>query len=196
MSTALGQVAGFWDEWEVFNSMMELPEVRNRRWAATLIVAGLAAGLTMFVVVMCIVVFFTRNGKPFVENMPDVMGVHSFVLIAGILSVVGLSLSFVLPGMVSRSSVKALAATGPEMPTPKSLSQIWMVSTIAGAALVEGPGALCAIFFLLSADPIVLGFAGVCIVAMLSKLPTANKQRQWYDEHLEWYQQSQQNKIA
>ncbi|MFI5458033.1 MAG: hypothetical protein ACHRXM_21545 [Isosphaerales bacterium] len=113
-----------------------------------------------------------------------------------------LPLSFVVPNLVTRQSLRAIAgglspfpspsnpavpATGPQMPQTETgkLAALYSSNLIIGAALNEGLTFFAAMAYLIEKNPIALGLSLLLIAVLIARFPTAGRVERWIEQQRE-----------
>jgi len=128
----------------------------------------------------------------------DAFMTYTAVIFAAVL----LPLSFVVPNLVTRQSLRALTggpspspsasnppvpATGPQAPQTETgkLAAMYSSNLIIGAALNEGVTFFAATAYLLEKNPIALGLAVLLIAVLIARFPTAGRVERWIEQQRE-----------
>lgn len=157
---------------------------RRRVVVLQIITAAMTAGLLILAAV-AVFVRLSGNGPP-VAGIP----VISYVALGAI--VFGAAASFLVPPFVERSilrqvasGVSALSGKGPRLPAGDDSSELFGVAQaghIVGCALLEGPGFIAAIAYMLEGTPWAVGLVAVPLSLLALRFPTADRVRSRLDD--------------
>lgn len=140
-----------------------------------IIIGALVAGLLTFILIVSFISFFRAHAAA--PNMPIITYVACF------LACIQFPLSLIVPSQVVASGRKQLA-TKPPADDTFALMNLYQTKTIITGALRQGVGFLAAIAFMIERQPISLGLAVVCMVAVAVLFPTRERVDQWLDDQL------------
>jgi hypothetical protein len=114
---------------------------------------------------------------------------------------ISLTLSFVVPGLVAKQQLIAIAAgkfapglastsapaTNPRVvPSPSSsLDAAYLSQLIVGVALTEGAAFFAGVVYLIEKNPIAPAVAVTMIGAMIARFPTTSRVDRWIEQHQE-----------
>ena len=142
---------------------------------------GLIMGVATATLMLCFVVHWENaNARP------------TFISVGALgVGLLTLCMSFVLPGIVSRSATSAAAeqlnAEGSRLDSNQGLKQLASVfqsKTIVGYALIEGGAFLNLMIFLLDVSLINLGFVIVTVVVMALLVPRGESLYSWVSDQI------------
>lgn len=152
--------------------------MRQHLATARLIVTALIAGVLVFLTIGVFMVEIRRPGGP-----PMPQGNQKVVtLVSMALFLIQVPLSFVLPRVMLRGSLKKLAAERrqPAEDLPRLLG-LRQASLILGMALLEGVAFLCCVGYLTEGHRIALVLAGFVLLLMLFRFPSETGTRLWLE---------------
>ncbi len=98
-----------------------------------------------------------------------------------------LPLSFILPNVIARQSLRTADARGsggssnpsPSVAGAANPAFAFQKSAIVGAALIEGPAFLAALAYLIEQNPIAIGVFLALLVALILQFPTRERVERW-----------------
>jgi hypothetical protein len=155
-----------------------------------IIAVALLLGVLVFLGVVLFLVHVQNAGQGMMKPPPDFPLVS---VLAVVLLVSNVPLSFILPAVTTRAALQRMAA-GTWQPPAQAAARLALdtdalrllfvlqTSLIIGLALLEGVALLGIMAYLLEAEPFVLGVVAVVIVVMLARFPTENRVRAWLDQ--------------
>jgi hypothetical protein len=172
------------------------PVMSGRLRVMQIIAAALLIGVTTFLVIVLYLVHVQNQGHGNAPpgNLPiiSLMGAGFLVVLA--------VLSFVIPAMIVRSNLAAIAAGTWKPPQRRSpafipveapatdagkLFLLYQSTMIVGLAPLEGACFFNCIAYLVEAQPYTLGVLGIGILLMLARFPTEGRVRHWLEDRQE-----------
>jgi hypothetical protein len=157
--------------------------LRPRLLVLRIIAGALLAGVTMFLAIVLYLVLVQNQGQPL--NPPPPVPILSLMAVG--MLVITAPLSFVVPGFLTRSAVRRIAAgtwrPAPGAPPPASDAQglisVFQSVLIVGLALLEGTAFFGCIAYLWEGNALALGVVAVALLLMLWRFPTESGVRAW-----------------
>jgi hypothetical protein len=156
-----------------------------------IIAAALLMGVLVFLFVVLYMVLVQNQGQPLgpPQDLPLVS------LIAAVILVLNAPLVFVMPQILTQSSVKQIAAgtwkppqgvsgAGFDTDTDKLLA-VKQRTMLISLALIEGAAFCALIGFLLEGQYLALGVVGLAVILMLALFPSEGRVRAWLDQQLQ-----------
>jgi hypothetical protein len=156
-----------------------------------ILAAALLMGVMIFLFVVLYMVLVQNQGQPL--GPPQDLPIVS--LIAAVILVLNAPLVFVMPQILTQSSVKQIAAGTWKAPQGVSgasfntdadkLLAVKQRTLLISLALIEGAAFCALIGFLLEGQYLALGVVGLAVVLMLALFPTEGRVRSWLDQQLQ-----------
>jgi hypothetical protein len=152
------------------------PRVRTLQ----IIVGALVAGLLIIIAIMAFIPFapLANNRAPQAAPLTPIITYIELGFVCILISV-----SVIVPSRVVASARKQLAAKAPSGDVA-GLAAIYQIKTIVSGALREGIGNFAAVAFMLERQPIALGLAFACVIAVAALFPTRERVERWIDDQL------------
>jgi hypothetical protein len=173
-----------------------------------IIMGGLIAGVTGFLLVVVFLVHFAGFGAPVgaagalgqaagANPAAIAQSIPILTYLAAGMGAILLPLSFILPGYIAAQNLRS-GATGPpdgssspsKNPTASPAQAVtpagaFQTSAIIGGALNEAPAFLAGIAYLIEQNPIALGVILVLLAAMFVRFPTRGSVERWIEQQEE-----------
>lgn len=152
------------------------PFPRERLVPMQIIAGALPLGVLLFFGVAIFIVYGSDNPQPAAANRLPMISIMAgmFLLITG-------PLSFVMPGMITQTALKQIAAGGEHYDVNR-LFGMKQTSMIVGMALLEGTAFFGLIAFMIERQPAVLAVPALALAGMLMRFPTENSVRNWIEQ--------------
>ncbi len=169
---------------------LETPEMRGRQHLLRVLCLGLIAGLLFITAGVVSTVYFALGGKPLGGNAGRLLGVPIITVIGAVLTLSAVALARLIVPILWSGGIRKVATQPPETPEdgvppetePERLWRVYASGKFAEFALAEAAAVATAVLYHLTADPVMLAFVGGVIAFLIVRLPTASRNRVWYDD--------------
>ena len=164
--------------------------MRARQRVLRWLCIGLVAGLVVVAAGVISTVYFALGGKPLSGNAGRLVGVPIVTVVGATLTLTAVAIArFAVPFLWS-VGIRRVATEPPEPPEegvppetePERLWRVYAGGKFAEFALADAAAVATAVLYHLTADPAMLAFIGGAAAFMLLRLPTAARNRDWYDD--------------
>ncbi len=148
--------------------------------------AALVIGPTFFLALSLFLVQVQNRGQGLAPPSAPVL-----TILAAAMFVISTATAFVVPGLVVRYRLQRIAS-GAEPDAVSQVRALPIKEMIIGRALHEGAAFLGCIAYLMEAQPLALGVAGLAILLMLIRFPTEYRVKTWMRRQLDWLEKARE----
>jgi len=171
---------------------LDSPAMMGRQHLLRMLCLGLIGGVLLITVGVVCTVYFALGGKPLSGNAGRLLGVPIVTVVGAALTLSAVALARVVAPLVWSGGIRKVATEPPETPEdgvpPETESErLWRVyasGKFAEFALAEAAAVATAVLYHLTADPAMIAFVGGVVFFLILRLPTASRNRAWYDDAL------------
>ncbi len=169
---------------------LDAPPMRAKQRALRLLCLALIAGLVLLTVGVMSTVEFALGGRPISGNAGRLAGVPVVTVLGATLTLLAVAIARVVVPWLWAGGLRRVATEAPEAPEegaapetePDRLWDVYARGKFAEFALAEAVAVATAVLYHLTADSAMIAFvAGVALFQLL-RLPTAARNRAWYDD--------------
>ena len=167
---------------------LDAPTAQAKHRVLAFLFATLIIGLAVVLIGVSGTVIFALGGRPLPKNGAMLSGIPILTVIGAILTMSAVMMATVIVPFLTKSGLTTIARrTGGEADESESdaLLALYSKTKFLEAALAEGAGVVTAILFHLSADWLMIAFAGGMLAFLLLRFPTKSALRTWYDRAVE-----------
>jgi hypothetical protein len=152
------------------------PFPRERLMPMQIIAVALPLGVVSFFGVALYIVYGGGNPGPVAANRLPIL-----TMMAGVFLLITGSLSFVVPGIMTRTVLAQIAGSGGQGDVVR-LFGFKQTTMIVGMALLEGAAFFGLIAFIVERQPAVLAVPALALAGILLRFPTENSVRDWIEQ--------------
>ena len=135
-------------------------------------------------------VYFALGGKPLSGNAGRLVGVPIITVVGATLTLSAVTIARFITPIVWTRGINRVATEPPDAPEegatletePERLWRVYAGGKFAEYAIAEAAAVATAVLYHLTADPVMIGFVAGVIAFLLLRLPTAARNREWYDD--------------
>ena len=169
---------------------LDTPEMLGRQHLLRVLCLILIGGVLFITAGVVSTVYFALGGKPLSGNAGRLVGVPIITVVGAALTLTAVALArFLVPILWSRG-IRRVATEPPEPPEdgvppetePERLWRVYSSGKFAEFALAEAAAVATAILYHLTADLAMIAFVGGVVAFLIVRLPTAARNRAWYDD--------------
>ncbi len=183
----MNRIAPYWSDG---GHPLETPEMQARQRVLRLLCLALVAGLAILSAGVMSTVYFALGGRPISGNAGRLVGVPIVTVLGATLTLSAVAIARFATPLLWSSGLKRVATEAPEPPEdgvppetePERLWRVYSSGKFAEFAITEAAAVATAVLYHLTADLFMIAFVAGIAVFQLLRLPTAARNRAWYDD--------------
>ena len=169
---------------------LDTPAMLGRQRLLRALCLILIGGILFITAGVVSTVYFALGGKPLSGNAGRLVGVPIITVVGAALTLSAVALARLIVPIIWNGGIRKVATEPPETPEegvppetePERLWRVYSGGKFAEFAVAEGAAVATAVLYHLTADPVMIAFVGGVVAFLIVRLPTAARNRAWYDD--------------